>query len=125
MVKLVRGFRIKRIYTRKDLAELFHPPSNSSKRIEDSSSWQCCAQQRKQDSCQVAVSLSVANDHASLPVAHRLYLPEAWAEDPVRRSKAGIPVGIGFETKTMIALGQMRRALACGVPAEVVLGDAG
>ena len=30
---------------------------------------QYCGQLGKQDSCQVAVSLSVANDHASLPVA--------------------------------------------------------
>jgi SRSO17 transposase len=86
---------------------------------------QYCGQLGKQDSCQVAVSLSVANDQASLPVAYRLYLPEAWAEDPVRRSKAGIPDAIGFETKTAIALGQMRQALACGVPAGIVLGDAG
>jgi SRSO17 transposase len=40
-----------------------------------------------QDNCQVAVSLSVANEHASLPVAWRLYLPQAWAEDAVRRAK--------------------------------------
>jgi SRSO17 transposase len=86
---------------------------------------QYCGQLGKQDSCQVAVSLSVANDHASLPVAYRLYLPETWAEDPARRSKAGIPGEIGFETKTAIALGQMRQALACGVPVGVVLGDAG
>jgi SRSO17 transposase len=30
----------------------------------------------KQNNCQVAVSLSVANHHASLPVAYRLYLPQ-------------------------------------------------
>ena len=36
---------------------------------------QYCGQLGKQDSCQVAVSLSLANSHASLPVAHRLYLP--------------------------------------------------
>lgn len=29
----------------------------------------------KQDNCQVAVSQSAANDHASLPIAYRLYLP--------------------------------------------------
>jgi SRSO17 transposase len=86
---------------------------------------QYCGQLGKQDSCQVAVSLSVANDHASLPVAYRLYLPETWDEDPARRSKAGIPGEIGFETKTAITLGQMRQALACGVPVGVVLGDAG
>ena len=38
---------------------------------------QYCGQLGKQDSCQVAVSLSVANDDASLPIAWRLYLPEA------------------------------------------------
>ncbi|MGC8534961.1 MAG: IS701 family transposase, partial [Rhizomicrobium sp.] len=40
---------------------------------------QYCGQLGKQDNCQVAVSLSVANAHASLPVAYRLYLPEEWA----------------------------------------------
>jgi SRSO17 transposase len=29
------------------------------------------------------VTLSVATEHASLPVACRLYLPEVWADDPV------------------------------------------
>ena len=38
---------------------------------------QYCGQVGKQDNCQVAVSLSVANDQASLPIAWRLYLPEA------------------------------------------------
>ena len=42
---------------------------------------QYCGQLGKQDNCQVAVSLSLANHHASLPVAYRLYLPEDWAED--------------------------------------------
>src|SRR3982751_880196 len=83
---------------------------------------QYCGQLGKPDNCQVAVSLSVANDRASLPIAWRLYPPEAWAEDPQRRAKAGVPEAVGFETKTAIALGQIRRALAEGVPAGVVLG---
>jgi SRSO17 transposase len=86
---------------------------------------QYCGQLGKQENCQVAVSLSVANDRTSLPVAYRLYLPEAWAEDPERRAKAGVPEEIGFETKTAIALGQIRRALEDGVPRGIVLGDAG
>ena len=45
----------------------------------------------KQDNCQVAVSLSIANHHASLPIAYRLYLPESWAGDEDRREKAGVP----------------------------------
>ena len=41
----------------------------------------------KQDNCQVAVSLSVATNAASLPVAYRLYLPQDWAADPARREE--------------------------------------
>lgn len=37
---------------------------------------QYCGQLGKQDNCQVAVTLSIANHAASLPVAYRLYLPE-------------------------------------------------
>ena len=51
-------------------------------------SHQYCGQTGKQDNCQVAVSLSLANHHASLPVAYRLYLPKSWAEDEKRRAKA-------------------------------------
>ena len=85
---------------------------------------QYCGQLGEQENCRVAVSPSVANDHASLPIAYRLYLPEAWAEDPVRRAKAGVPEEVGFETKTAIALGQLRRAREAGIPAGIVLGDA-
>jgi SRSO17 transposase len=85
---------------------------------------QYCGQLGKQDNCQVAVSLSVANDHASLPIGYRLYLPEIWAGDLERRTRAGVPEEIGFETKPEIALGQIRAALAEGVPPGVVLGDA-
>ena len=70
------------------------------------------------------MSLSVANDRASLPIAHRLYLPGTWAGDPERRAKAGVPEEIGFETKTAIALGQIRQALEDDVPRGIVLGDA-
>ena len=57
---------------------------------------QYCGQTGKQDNCQVAVSLSVATWKASLPIAHRLYLPEAWANDSQRRQKAGIPKRFSF-----------------------------
>src|SRR5215204_2771805 len=77
---------------------------------------QYCGQVGEQENCQVSVSLSVANDQASLPIAYRLYLPEAWAADSERRAKAGVPEDIGFETKTAIALGQIQQALDEGVP---------
>jgi SRSO17 transposase len=86
---------------------------------------QYCGQLGKQDNCQVAVSLSLANAEASLPVAYRLYLPEAWASDAARRKKAGVPEAIGFQTKIEIALDQLRAAHASGLPRGCVLLDAG
>lgn len=86
---------------------------------------QYCGQLGKQDNCQVAVSLSVANDHASLPLAYRLYLPQAWANDVERRRMAGVPENVAFQTKPQIALGQLRSALEAGVSAATVLLDAG
>ena len=86
---------------------------------------QYCGQLGKRDNCQVAVTLSVANEHASLPIAYRLYLPEAWADDPARRATAGVPEEVGFATKPAIALDQIGRALADGVPPGVVVTDAG
>jgi len=49
---------------------------------------QYCGRLGKQDNCQVAVSLSVANHTASLPIAYQLYLPEEWAGDAARRAQA-------------------------------------
>jgi SRSO17 transposase len=86
---------------------------------------QYCGQLGKQDNCQVAVSLSLANADGSLPVAYRLYLPQAWACDAARRQKAGVPEEIGFQTKIEIALDQIRAAHAAGLPQGPVLMDAG
>ena len=86
---------------------------------------QYCGQLGKEDNCQVAVSLSLANGHASLPVAYRLYLPQEWSDDRDRLRKAGVPEDIGFQTKHEIALEQLRWASEAGLPCGVVLMDAG
>ena len=86
---------------------------------------QYCGQLGKQDNCQVAVSLSLANHHASLPVAYRLYLPEDWATDSRRRRQSGVPETISFKTKPEIALEQIDAACKAGLPRGVVLMDAG
>ena len=57
--------------------------------------------------------------------AWRLYLPEAWANDLVRRRAAGVPDEIQFATKPQIALSQLRALLADGAPHHCVLADAG
>ena len=86
---------------------------------------QYCGQLGKQDNCQAAVSLSVANREASLPVRYRLYLPQEWADDAARRRKAHVPDEIVLQTKPEIALEQIRWACAAGLPRGVVLLDAG
>jgi SRSO17 transposase len=73
----------------------------------------------------VAVSLSIANRHASLPVAYRLYLPQDWAADRKRRDKACVPDDIEFATKPEIALRQIEAASKAGLPRGVALMDAG
>jgi len=71
---------------------------------------QYCGQLGKQANCQVAVSLSIANHAASLPVAYRLYLTKDWARTrhvgsrrrcqkisasrPSRRSRSSISIGV-------------------------------
>ena len=84
---------------------------------------QYCGQLGEQANCQVAVSLSVANEQASLPIAYRLYLPKDWAENPARCRKAGVPAPVRFQTKPEMALEQIRQALQDGVPRGTVVAD--
>ena len=86
---------------------------------------QYCGRLGKTDNCQIAVTLSIANHAASLPIAYRLYLPEDWAADEARRQKAHVPAAVKFRTKPEIALDQIRGALAAGVAPGVLLTDAG
>jgi SRSO17 transposase len=84
---------------------------------------QYCGQLGKEANCQVAVSLSIANHSASLPVAYRLYLPKDWIMDRARRNKTGVPRDISFKTKPEIALDQIRWGCEAGLPRGVALMD--
>jgi SRSO17 transposase len=86
---------------------------------------QDCGQRGQQATCQGAVSLSVANAHARLPLAYRLYLPAAWVPDRARRSQAGVPEEIALQTKPQIARAHIRAARDAGVAAAVGLTEAG
>lgn len=86
---------------------------------------QYCGRLGKTDNCQIAVTLSIANHHASLPIAYRLYLPEIWAHDAARREKAHVPEDVEFRTKPQIALAQIEAAMKDGVARGVVLTDPG
>ena len=86
---------------------------------------QYCGVLGKQDNCQVAVSVSLANERMGLPVSWRLYLPEAWAEDAQRRAKAKVPAEVSFRRKWEIAHDEIDRLMAAGIPPGIVLADAG
>jgi SRSO17 transposase len=86
---------------------------------------QYCGQLGKQDNCQCAVSVSIATLHASLPVAYRLYVPQEWDKDHTRRTRAGIPEEVRFQTKPEIALEQLGALTRTDTPKGVVLADAG
>ena len=86
---------------------------------------QYCGQLGKTDNCQVAVSLSIATAHASLPIKYRLYLPQTWTDDRSRCEKVGVPADVAFMTKPQISLAQLRQAKAAGLPGDVVAADAG
>ena len=73
----------------------------------------------------VGVSVTLACEEGSLPVAWQLYLPHVWAEDDVRRVRAGVPEHIEFATKPQMALQQIQSLLSEGAPRYCVLADAG
>ena len=60
---------------------------------------QYCGELGKQANCQVAVTLSIANHHASLPIAYRLYLPKEWAEGAARRKISSVITSVAAKTR--------------------------
>jgi SRSO17 transposase len=86
---------------------------------------QYCGALGKPDNCQVAVSLTLANEAVSVPAAYRLFLPESWASDRKRRRAAGVPAEIGALRKWEIAAQQLAALQAEGLPPAPLLADAG
>ena len=73
--------------------------------------------------CQVAVSLHLATDEASMPLNYQLYLPKEWTDKPERLQRAGVPAGTGFKTKWQLALNLTDEALSWELPPGVVVCD--
>jgi SRSO17 transposase len=79
----------------------------------------------KVGNCQIAVTCCDTDSQATWPVAVRLYLPQAWAEDLARRGKARVPDEGRFQTTPEIAVALLDQARAWGVPHRCVVADAG
>jgi SRSO17 transposase len=85
---------------------------------------QYCGALGKLANCQVAVSLHWSSAEMSAPVAWRLYLPQAWINDPARLAKARVPVGTRYRTKSELALELLDQALGWELPRLPVVADA-
>jgi len=85
---------------------------------------QYCGQLGKKANCQVLVSLTLARAEVPVCVGLRLFLPQAWAEDAARRTRAGVPEAIPSRVKWQIALDELDRVRAAGATFGCVLADA-
>ncbi|HYA40368.1 MAG TPA: IS701 family transposase, partial [Syntrophobacteraceae bacterium] len=77
----------------------------------------------KVGNCQIAVSLNLATADACMPVNLEIYLPKAWADNPLRLKRAGVPDGYSFKSKWEIALDLIDQARSWDIPKGVVVCD--
>lgn len=75
------------------------------------------------ENCQIGVFLTYASGKGYAAMDRRLYLPEEWINDAVRRKEAGIPEEVTFQTKPQLAMEMIRQAHEAGVPFAWVTGD--
>lgn len=68
----------------------------------------------KIDNCQLGVFLAYASSKGRALIDRELYLPTSWTEDRERCAKAGVPDGVGFETKPQLGIDMLARAHAVG-----------
>ncbi len=85
---------------------------------------QYCGQLGKRANRQALVSLTLARAEVPVGVGLRLFLPEAWAADAERRTKAGVPAAINGRPKWRIALDELDRVRAAGARFGWIVADA-
>lgn len=76
---------------------------------------QWCGNTGKIDNCVVAVHCGYATEEFQCLLDSDVYLPEDWANDPIRRQQAYVPEEVQFRTKPQIAQEQIKRALDHGI----------
>jgi SRSO17 transposase len=77
------------------------------------------------DNSQVLVTAHYVDRVFDWPVTARLYLPERWAHDEVRRGKAHVPKWVQFQTKGQVGLDMVKWSIEAKVPFGAVVIDAG
>jgi len=77
----------------------------------------------KVENSQVGVFLTYATPKGHVFLDRKLFLPELWANDPERRTKAGVPDSIAFQSKPQQAIAMLEHAWKGVVPMKWVTGD--
>jgi SRSO17 transposase len=77
---------------------------------------QYCGRLGKVDNCQVGVFMGYTNENYRTLINERLYLPENWANDPIRRMECGVPEDVVFKTKGELALQMLLNAKERKIP---------
>ena len=77
---------------------------------------QYCGTTGRVENCQVGVFLSYVSKKGHTLIDRELYLPKEWIDDPRRCREAGIPEGIGFQTKCELARAMIERLYQAKIP---------
>jgi SRSO17 transposase len=75
------------------------------------------------ENCQIGVFLSYASEKGQALIDREIYLPEEWAADTARRTRAKVPATVEFATKPELARQMLERAFAADIPCAWVTGD--
>ena len=86
---------------------------------------QWCGNTGKKDNCVVTVHLNYTAGDFHCLLDGELFLPESWADDPLRCKQAGIPEQMTHRPKWQIALELWEHAVANGIRFEWVGADEG
>jgi SRSO17 transposase len=83
---------------------------------------QWCGRLGKQENCQLGVFLAYASSKGHAPWDRRLYLPEDWVDDPLRRQECHVPAEVTYRKTWEIAHDLLRRS-GPAMPHKWVVGD--
>lgn len=84
---------------------------------------QYCGRIGKVENCQVGVGLAYLSSEGRALIDQRLYLPQAWCDDPDRCRAARIPDEVMFQTKPQMAQQMLVDAWHNGVPMKWICAD--
>jgi SRSO17 transposase len=77
----------------------------------------------KVENCVTTVFSAYVTTTGSCWADFDVYMPRRWADDPARRTRAGVPRDLKFATKPELADAQIRRLVATGIGIDWIAGD--